>query len=80
LTKHAIPLIHSDFSSADIHEADYIYLYLFPQQMLDIEDRIFASLKKDGLVIANTFPFGKHIPFQIIKNRKWKERIFLYKN
>jgi hypothetical protein len=74
-----VRLVHSDFSVADITQTDYLYLYLFPQQMLDIEDRIFSSLKEDAVVIANTFRFGKHEPFQVIKNRKGKERIFLYR-
>jgi len=79
LTKQSVRLIHSDFSAADFGQADYIYLYLFPEQILDIEDRVFSSIKKGTVVITNTFHFGKHTPFQIVKNRKGKGRICLYR-
>jgi len=63
-------LVRSDFLSADVLGADYVYLYLFPQHILDIEDRLFAHMKNDAIIISNTFSFGKHVPFQTIKDNK----------
>ncbi len=63
----------------DLSKYDYIYLYLFPEQMADMEDWVFGGLKKDAVVISNTFRFRKREPFQVVKTNKGKERIFLYK-
>ncbi len=74
-----IHLFHSNFLGADLRGADYVYLYLFPEQMVIIEDWFFSAIQEGTVVISNTFQFQKHTPFDIIKGRKWKSRIFLYK-
>ena len=74
-----ITLVYSDFLKADLHNVDYIYLYLFPGQMVNIEHRLFDHIGPDTIVISNTFLFHKHIPFETIKDRKGKERIRLYR-
>lgn len=74
-----IHLFHSNFLGADLSGADYIYLYLFPEQMVIIEDWFFSAIQEGTVVISNTFQFKKHTPFEIIKGRNGKNRIFLYK-
>jgi len=63
----------------DIHGYDYIYVYLLPKQMAQIEDRIFNHMKEDALIISNSFQFVKHQPYEIIKSKHGKPSIFLYK-
>jgi len=63
----------------DIRGYDYIYVYLLPQQMVQIEDRIFKHMKEDALIISNSFQFVKHQPYEIIKDKNGKSSIFLYK-
>jgi hypothetical protein len=72
-------LLKNDFLLADIHGYDYIYVYLLPQQMAEIESRIFKSMKDDAIIISNSFQFAIHKPFEIIKDKHSKPSIFLYK-
>jgi len=75
-----INLWHSDFAEADLKKYDYVYLYLRPSQLDKMHDRIFSSIKKNTIVISNSFKFSAHKPFQVIKNEKWIESIFMYKS
>jgi hypothetical protein len=47
--------------------------------MAQIEDRIFDNIKKETIVVSNSFKFTKHQPFQVINNPKGKPTIFLYR-
>ena len=76
---YKLTLHRADFFQADLAHVDYIYLYLFPGQMLAIEDWVFSHISNDTIVIANTFQFKKHVPFEIIKDHRGKERIRLYR-
>ena len=68
-----------NFLEADLSTFDYIYVYLLPPQLASIESRLWEHKKKDTVIIANTFQFAKHKPFESIENEKWKKVIFLYK-
>lgn len=68
-----------DFSHADIKAYDYIYLYLLPQQMAAIEDRVFSHMSHDAIIISNSFQFASHKTYETIKDRKGKQSIFLYR-
>ena len=72
-------LLLKDFKHAPIGNVDYIYLYLFPEQLVLIEDWLFAWIREDTILISTTFHFQKHTPFETIKDRKWQDRIFLYR-
>lgn len=74
-----IKFTKSKFEAADLSKYDYIYTYLFPNQMAQIEDRIFLNIKKETIIISNSFQFKKHKPYQTIKNTKGKDTIFLYR-
>ena len=69
-----IQLVRQNFYNVDIKEADYLYLYLFPNIMEDVEKWVFKHKRKDSIVIVNSFPFPNKKPFKIIW---WK--IYLYK-
>lgn len=74
-----IKLQHKNFSKAegDIQKADYIYLYLFPKQMKQLEETIKKEKKSDCVIVANTFQFSDRNPSEIITNGK--DKIYLYK-
>lgn len=74
-----IKIYKQDFSQAHLKEYDYIYVYLLPQQMAEIESRIFKNMKTGALIISNSFQFAVHKPYKVIKNKKGKASIFLYK-
>ncbi len=74
-----LTLLKKDFLLADIHGYDYIYVYLLPEQMAAIEDRIFKHMKKDAIIVSNSFHFSVHKPYNIIKDTKGKPSVFLYK-
>lgn len=75
---YTMKLFLKDFKYAPIGNVDYIYLYLFPEQLASIEDWLFAGIKEWTILISTTFHFKKHNPFKTIKDRKGQDRIFLY--
>ena len=72
-------LYKQDFSQANLARYDYIYTYLLPHQMAAIEPWIFKHMKKDSIIISNSFQFAVHQPYEVIKDATWKPSIFLYK-
>lgn len=74
-----IKLHHKNFLYIDIKWYKYIYLYLRTKQLADIEDRIRKNKDKNTILISNSFKFSKHKTYKIIKDKKWKNAIFLYK-
>ncbi len=74
-----LKLLKNDFLLTDIHGYDYIYVYLLPQQMAEIESRIFKNMAPHAIVISNSFSFAIHQPYEVIKDKNWKPSIFLYK-
>ena len=69
-----------NMKNVDISKYDYIYLYLFPEFMKSIEDRIFNSIWPKTIIISNSFKFWEKQPFKIIGDKKWKSKIYLYRN
>lgn len=74
-----IDIIKNNFKNAELSKYDYIYIYLFPKTMAEIESWIFENINDNTIIISNTFQFTEKKPFETIKNDKWKEKIFLYK-
>lgn len=57
-----------DFSQATLKNYDYIYTYLLPHQMAEIEPRIFKHMAAHAIVISNSFQFAVHKPYEVIKD------------
>lgn len=74
-----LKLYKKDFSQADLKRYDYIYTYLLPKQMAEIESRIFNHINSHSIIISNSFQFAVHKPYEVIKNAKWIPSIFLYR-
>jgi hypothetical protein len=75
----SVRLFKKNFEAVDLKGYDYVYIYLLPPQLASIEDRLWKSVKKDVLIISNSFQFKKHKPFEVISNKKGKKCLFLYK-
>lgn len=74
-----IILKNENIYKADLGWYDYIYVYLFPDFMAEMEDWLWSHCDKWTIIIANTFQFAKHKPSQTIKNKKWKIVYRFYK-
>lgn len=74
-----IDIIKSNFKNAELSKYDYIYIYLFPKTMAEIESWVFENINENTIIISNTFQFAEKKPFETFRNEKWKEKIFLYK-
>jgi len=73
IKKSKVKLFKWDFTKQDISNYDYIFMYLMPSSMKELEKWIFENKKQDAIVIVNTFPFPNKKPFKII------DKIYLYK-
>lgn len=69
----------SNYLKADLSTYDYIYVYLYPELIEKIEEKIWNDCKKWTIIFSNAFKFKKHIPIEILKDSKAKEEIFIYK-
>lgn len=72
-------LYRKDFFQADLVRYPYIYVYLLPGQMAEIESWIFERMHPHAIIISNSFQFKVHEPYEVIKDAKGKPSIFLYK-
>lgn len=74
-----IQLIRWNFKDVCLKEAQYIYLYLLPGTMKNIENWIFENISDDALIISNAFAFKNREPFKVFKNKDWVSKVFFYK-
>lgn len=72
-------LYRKNLFHVDLKKYDYIYVYLWESQMAVMEDWIWKEKNNNTVIISNTFQFIKHKPYEIIKNEKAFDSIFLYK-
>ncbi len=74
-----ITLIRSNFKKAQLSYYDYIYIYLWPSQLVAIENWMFETLWTHSIIISNSFTFLRHTPFKVIHDAHNKKVIYLYK-
>lgn len=67
-----IELRNGDIYTANLVWRDYVYIYLFPDFMADMEDWLWDWLGSGTVIVCNTFAFIKHEPFYTISNNKGK--------
>ena len=70
-------VIKWNYFEADLKQYDFIYVYLFPELMEKVEEKIFSDAKKGTIIFVNAFKFEKHKPIEIFYKKK-KEKIFVY--
>ncbi len=63
-----------NFWSADIHDADVVFVYLLPFRMEKLEKKLKKELKKGTLVVSNSFIF----PHWNILRKDTKNHIYVF--
>lgn len=48
----------------DFHKYGLVYVYLFPEMMHKLEDKLFSELPKGSWIISHTFKFAKREPIR----------------
>jgi len=71
-------IIKWNYFDADLKKFDYIYIYLFPELMEKIEEKIWRDAKKGTIIFVNAFKFKKHQPIDIFY-KNGREKILVYK-
>lgn len=61
-----IHFICKSFFRMKFHDYDVMYIYLFPELMAKLEDKLFAELPKGSTIISHTFKFPNHQPERTI--------------
>lgn len=72
-SKNAV-ILNQNFKDHNYSDYNYVYLYIFPEHMDEISDKLFKELKPGSVIITNTFNF---------KNPAYKpdrefERFYIY--
>lgn len=55
-----VEILNTDLKKIDYSEFDCIVIYLYPELLEKIEDRVFSELHKGSYILSNTFSFKKH--------------------
>lgn len=71
--KYKTKIVNKSFYQADLREFDIIYVYLYPEHMDKLIQKLKKELKKDAVVVSNTFVFKN------LKPIKEFERFRVYK-
>lgn len=67
-----------DFYKVDIKNADYVFLFLFPELMDKLLPKLEKELKPGAVVISNSFKFSKKQSFQSIESPIALESLYFY--
>lgn len=73
--KKFIKIYLKDFRDIDLWKFEYIYIYLFQDKY---EEYILKNAKKWTIIINNSFKFSSINPIKVIKNCKWRDKIYVY--
>ena len=71
-------LVKGDFYRLPLVGYDVLYMYLFPEVVVRMEERIWSECPPGTLIIANAFKLRKHTPKEILKNAKGEEEVYIY--
>lgn len=71
-------IIRWNYFKSNLADFDIIYIYLYPELVAKIEEKIEKEAKKGTIVIANAFKLIKTKPIEIIYDDKWKEEVYIY--
>lgn len=70
--------IKQNYFNANLWDYEIIYIYLYPELVAQIEEKINKEAKKGTIVIANAFKLTKATPKEILYSNKWKEEVYIY--
>ena len=70
--RHSVTIIRGNLFSHPFHSADVLFLYLFPQTIEKLKEKLEKELKSSCRVVSNTFPISGWTP------EKEHDGVFLY--
>ncbi|MDQ7009013.1 MAG: class I SAM-dependent methyltransferase [Candidatus Gracilibacteria bacterium] len=71
-------VIKGNYFKADLKKYDFIYVYLFPELMEKVEEKIWKDAKKGTIVFVNAFNFKNKEEIDIFY-KNGKKKIYVYK-
>jgi hypothetical protein len=77
--KKNIHLHHGDIQDCDLSTYDIIYIFLLPQHLDNLQERLQKNMKSDAIIVCNTFAFSDRKPYQTLTSEETHSVIRLYK-
>ena len=71
LSGHRIAFFRRDARTANLRDADVIFLYLSPGLMAQLEEKFDRELRPGTVVIAHAFRFPRREPTEVLKLDRW---------
>ena len=68
-----------NFFKKDLSQADYIFVFLFPELMDELLPKLEKEMKPGAIVVSNSFKFSKKVPFRKIESPNVLESLYFYK-
>jgi len=68
-----------NFFKKDLSQADYIFVFLFPELMDKLLPKLEKEMKPGAIVISNSFKFSQKVPFRKIESPNVLESLYFYK-
>ena len=74
-----VSLYLGNFFKKEIHDADMIFCYLYPETMVKVAEKIRKECKKGTKLVSNTFRIKDMTPIKIIENKVFLgDKVYLY--
>jgi hypothetical protein len=71
-------IIRWNYFTTNLWDFDIVYIYLYPELVAKIEEKLEQEARPGTIVIANAFKLIKATPKEIIYDDKWKEEVYIY--
>jgi len=69
---------HQNFFKVDLSQFDYIYLFLFSSLMEKLLPKLKKEIKKEAVIISNTFVFKDWQPIKSLSSKRQLETLHFY--
>lgn len=69
---------HESLFHADLHSADVVYTYLFPQAMAKLEAKALRELKPGARIVSRAFRFPNWQPSAVHRLGKYDPPVYVY--
>ncbi len=56
----SVEIVNANLNKISFQEFDCVVMYLYPELLAKIEDRVFSELKEGSYILSNTFAFKNH--------------------
>ena len=72
-------IVKKSYFDTNLSKYDYIYIYLYPELIEKIQEKIWYDCKEWTIIFSNAFKLKKYKPIEILKDEKWNDEIYIYK-